>query len=61
MIDDSYDYLLSMKIWSLTKELFEKLKQDFLDIKVEIETLQKINPKDMYLDDLKELKKKLTK
>lgn len=60
-IDDSYDYLLSMKIWSLTKELFEKLKQDFLDIKVEIETLQKVNPKDMYLDDLKELKKKLMK
>ena len=47
-MDDSYDYLLRMPIWSLTKEVFEKLKQDYTNKKVEIETLEKIEPKDMY-------------
>lgn len=58
-IDDSYDYLLRMQIWSLTKELWEKLKEDFKKVKEEIEKLKLIEPKDMYLDDLSELKKKL--
>jgi DNA topoisomerase-2 len=58
-MDDSYDYLLRMPIWSLTKEVFEKLKQDYTNKKVEIETLEKIEPKDMYIQDLSELKKKL--
>lgn len=57
--DDSYDYLLRMPLWSLTKELFEKLKQDYTNKKNEIEELEKIEPKDMYLSELIELKKKL--
>lgn len=57
-IDDSFDYLLRMSIYSLTKELFEKMKKDFTDKKVEIKTLEETNPKDMYLLDLSELKKK---
>ena len=57
-IDDSYDYLLRMPIYSLTKELFEKLKEDFTEKKSEIKKLEETDPKDMYLDDLNELKKK---
>jgi len=58
-IDDGYEYLLRMPIWSLTKEMFEKLKQDFSDKKEEMEKLNLIDPKDMYLNDLSELKRKL--
>jgi DNA topoisomerase II len=58
-IDDSYDYLLRMPIWSLTKEMFEKLKEDFKIKKEEMDALSKIDPKDMYLEDLSILKKKL--
>lgn len=57
-IDDSYDYLLRMPIYSLTKELFEKLKEDFTSKKMEIKKLEETDPKDMYLDDLNDLKKK---
>ena len=58
-MDDSYDYLLRMAIWSLTKEMFEKLKEDYKTKKSELEELEKIDPKDMYVQDLSELKKKL--
>lgn len=61
LIEDSYDYLLRMPIWSLTKELFEKLKADFTSKKEEIIALEKVEPKDMYLEDLKELKQKINK
>lgn len=61
LIDDSYDYLLRMPLWSLTKELFEKLKLDFTAKKEEIVELEKIEPKDMYLSELKELKQKINK
>ena len=57
-IDESYDYLLRMPIYSLTKELFEKLKEDFTTKKAEIKKLEETDPKDMYLDDLNDLKKK---
>jgi hypothetical protein len=48
-----------MPIYSLTKEMFEKLKDDFSNKKDEIEKLKLVEPKDMYLDDLSELKKKV--
>jgi DNA gyrase/topoisomerase IV subunit A len=57
-IDDSYDYLLRMPIYSLTKEMYEKLKEDFKLKKEEIAKLEATDPKDMYIDDLNELKKK---
>jgi DNA topoisomerase-2 len=57
-IDDSYDYLLRMPIYSLTLEMFNKLKEDFNNKKLEIKDLEKTDPKDMYLLDLNELKKK---
>jgi len=57
-IDDSYDYLLRMPIYSLTKEMYDKLKEDFKIKKEEIVKLEATNPKDMYILDLTELKKK---
>lgn len=60
MIDDSYDYLLRMPIYSLTMEIFEKLKDDFKSKKEEIEKIKLLNIKDMYLEDLNELKKKVS-
>jgi DNA topoisomerase-2 len=57
-IDDSYDYLLRMPIYSLTKEVFLKLKEDFGKKKEEIKILEDTDVKDMYLEDLSELKKK---
>lgn len=57
-IDDSYDYLLRMPIYSLTKEVFLKLKEDFSKKKEEISILEDTDVKDMYLEDLSELKKK---
>jgi len=56
-IDNSYDYLLKMPIYSLTKELFDKLKSDFSLKKEEIKKLESTDPKEMYKDDLSELKK----
>lgn len=58
-IDNSYDYLLRMPIYSLTKELFEKLKDDFKSKKIEIDEIKSLDPKTMYLNDLNELKKKI--
>ena len=57
-IEGNYDYLLRMPIYSLTQELFEKLKADFTAKKAEIKKLEETDPGDMYLDDLDELKKK---
>jgi len=56
-VDDSYDYLLRMPIYSLTKEVFDKLKSDFTSKKEEIEILKLKEPKELYLKDLNDLKK----
>lgn len=60
-LDGSFDYLLRMPIWSLTKEMFDKLKSDYTLKKDELEKLESYQPIDMYVDDLSELKKKLKK
>ncbi|MCK9475584.1 MAG: hypothetical protein M0R46_06690 [Candidatus Muirbacterium halophilum] len=57
-IDNSYDYLLRLPIYSLTKELYDKLKEDYKNKKEEIVIIKATDPKDMYLTDLAELKKK---
>jgi len=58
LIDNSYDYLLRMPIYSLTKEVYDKLKADFIEKKDEIKKMEETEPKDMYVSDLNELKKK---
>ena len=58
-IDESYDYLLKLPIYTLTKEVYEKLKFDLDDKKHEIDKLTETDIKTMYLSDLSELKKNL--
>ena len=55
-VHGSYDYLLSMAIHSLTKERYEKLLQEKANCIIELETLKKTDPKEMYMTDLKKLK-----
>ena len=59
MIDGSFNYLLNMPIHSLTKERFDELMNNAKDKKKQLEEIKTREPKEMYLDDLKELKKKL--
>lgn len=58
-IDGSYNYLLNMPIWSLTKERFDDLMEKAKQKKLQIEETEKLEPKEMYLGDLQELKKKV--
>lgn len=58
-IDGSYNYLLNMPIWSLTKERFDDLMEKAKQKKLQIEETEKLKPKEMYLGDLQELKKKV--
>ena len=58
-IDDSYNYLLNMPIYSLTNEKYMELMKNAKDKKDELDLIKKKEPKEMYLTDLNELKKKL--
>lgn len=58
-IDNTYDYLLKMPIYSLTKELYNKLKEDKDECIVKLNEIKNKMPKDMYIEDLNELKKNL--
>lgn len=58
-IDGSYTYLLSMAIYSLTKERFEELLKQKSEKETEVESIKKTDPKDMYISDLEQLKKSL--
>jgi DNA topoisomerase-2 len=59
MIDESYDYLLSMPILSLTKEKYDELLVSIKTKKEEQKVIKKSVPKQVYLDELSELLKKL--
>jgi len=58
-IEGSWDYLLRLPIYSLTKELYDKLKDDFKFKIEELDKLKKKDPKSMYIEDLEELKRNL--
>ena len=58
-INDGYSYLLSMPIYSLTKEKYEELLQKAKAKKEQIVEFMKKDTKEMYLEDLYELKKKI--
>lgn len=59
--NDSYNYLLQMQIYSLTKGKHEELLKEIELKKAELENIKKQVPKQMYLDDLSELKQQLKK
>lgn len=60
-MDDSYDYLLKMPIYSLTNEVFERIKIDFKNKKDEIIALESKDIKEMYNEDLVLLKNNIYK
>jgi DNA topoisomerase-2 len=60
-VDDSYNYLLNMSIYSLTLERYEQLLKEVEVKKAELEVMKKANITDLYRKDLQDLKKKLEK
>jgi DNA topoisomerase-2 len=61
MVDSTFDYLLTMPIHSLTKEKYEDLLNQIKENTEESIRISKTESIDMYREDLKELKKKLSK
>ena len=57
---DSYDYLINISLISLSKEKLEELQQNFNKIKLEIEQISAISETQMWLNELTDLKKKIT-
>ncbi len=55
-MDDSFDYLLKMPIYSLTKEKAEELKSKFFELQNEKEVLASMTIKDFWVNDLKNIK-----
>lgn len=60
-VSNSYDYLINMPIYSLTKERYAELLEECKLKKTELEDMRKRVPKDMYMDDLKTLRKSIMK
>jgi len=58
-VNDSYNYLLSMPIHSLTKETYEQLLKEVAEKRALLAEIKKKDPTDMYREDLSELKKNL--
>lgn len=57
--DNSYSYLYNMPIHSLTKETYDAILYDFNQKEIELKKIKDANIKDMYEQDLKDLKKEL--
>ena len=55
----NYDYLLNMKIYSLTKEKFEELQKKLKDIQKKLEDYKKLTTEDIWLSELDQLEKAL--
>ena len=55
-VDDKYDYLTGLPIYVLTKEKYEQLKEQLKEKKQLIDDLKSKTDKDLYLEDLNELK-----
>jgi DNA topoisomerase-2 len=58
-VDESYEYLLTMPIYSLTAERYLDLQTKLADKIQERLKVQATRPEDMYLQDLKDLRKKI--
>jgi len=60
MIDDSYEYLLSMQVRSMTKTKMEHLREQLEKEKAILEEYRKISPADMWRNECKEIEKHIT-
>jgi len=58
-IEDSYDYLLRMQMYSLTSEKIDELKTQLLNKKNELNELKNKDIKDWYKEDLDKLMEKI--
>tara|TARA_B110000503_G_C7158145_1_gene418309 strand:+ start:2236 stop:3603 length:1368 start_codon:yes stop_codon:yes gene_type:complete len=58
-VDGSYNYLLNMPIYSLTKERYDELLEQISNNEKETTRINKLEPTKMYEDDLLELKNKI--
>tara|TARA_Y100000385_G_C13042842_1_gene616067 strand:- start:622 stop:1611 length:990 start_codon:yes stop_codon:yes gene_type:complete len=59
MVEGSYNYLLNMPIYSLTKEKYNELLKQISINRNESKTIKELEPTKMYESDLLELKKKV--
>lgn len=59
-VDGGYDYLLGMPVGTLTKEKYGQLQSQLVEKTKKTENARMLEPKNMYLDDLKELKKQIS-
>ena len=57
--DGSYDFLLSMPIWSLTYEKYAELQKKLDEVTKERERIGKKTPEQFYRDDLRDLRAKI--
>jgi len=60
-IDGSYEYLIKLPLKKLTKEELIKLKDDLIETESNIKNLKAKTEQDLYLQDLYDLKKDLSK
>lgn len=58
-VDGTYNYLLNMPIYSLTKERYKELLEQISNNEKETTRIDKLEPTKMYESDLLELKKKI--
>lgn len=59
-VDGGYDYLLSMPIYSLTLEKYQDLQAKLAEKVQDKARVEATRPEDMYLQDLKDLRKKIS-
>lgn len=57
LIDDSFDYLLKLPMYSMTKDKIDKLTVEIINKKKEIESYQNTSIKKIWYDELLKLKK----
>ena len=56
-MDESYNYLLNMPLYSMTAEKIEELVKQIKTIELEVKSLKDTTIEEMWLKDLEELKK----
>jgi len=60
-IDDSYEYLLNMKIYNLTAEKIKELEKQYKDTKRLLKETRQTTPAEMWVSELEELREHLVK
>jgi DNA topoisomerase-2 len=61
MINDSYDYLLTIPMYYTSKEKYDEYKSLAKMKKIEIKTYSELEPEDIWIKDLEDLSQQLIK